>query len=105
MFKKMIILGFLGLIVLVNRDKLGTTFLEICLECNESALFIAFDYAEKIKAERGGFEPPVRCYSYADLANRCFRPLSHLSVSCKSTKNHQVTQEDNLNHFNSFIFG
>jgi len=26
-------------------------------------------------------------------------------VSCKSTKNHQVTQEDNLNHFNSFIFG
>ena len=30
-------------------------------------------------AERGGFEPPVRCYSYDGLANRYFRPLSHLS--------------------------
>jgi hypothetical protein len=31
-------------------------------------------------AERGGFEPPVGCYSYDGLANRYFRPLSHLSV-------------------------
>ncbi len=30
-------------------------------------------------AERTGFEPAVQCYLYADLANRCFRPLSHLS--------------------------
>ena len=32
-------------------------------------------------AERTGFEPAVGCYPYADLANRCFRPLSHLSGS------------------------
>ena len=31
-------------------------------------------------AERGGFEPPVQCYPYNGLANRRFRPLSHLSV-------------------------
>ena len=30
-------------------------------------------------AERGGFEPPVQCYPYNGLANRRFRPLSHLS--------------------------
>jgi hypothetical protein len=30
-------------------------------------------------AERGGFEPPVRFYPYNGLANRRFRPLSHLS--------------------------
>ena len=33
----------------------------------------------KNQTERAGFEPAVRCDSYADLANRCFRPLSHLS--------------------------
>jgi len=31
-------------------------------------------------AERGGFEPPVRFYPYNGLANRRFRPLSHLSI-------------------------
>ena len=31
-------------------------------------------------AERGGFEPPVRYDPYDGLANRCFRPLSHLSA-------------------------
>ena len=31
-------------------------------------------------AERRGFEPLVRCYPYDGLANRCFRPLSHLSA-------------------------
>ena len=31
-------------------------------------------------AERGGFEPPVRFNPYNGLANRRFRPLSHLSV-------------------------
>ena len=30
-------------------------------------------------AERTGFEPAVGFDPYADLANRCFRPLSHLS--------------------------
>ncbi len=34
-------------------------------------------------AEEGGFEPPVECYPYDGLANRCFRPLSHPSVSLK----------------------
>ena len=33
----------------------------------------------KIEAERTGFEPAEGCYPFADLANRCFRPLSHLS--------------------------
>lgn len=36
-------------------------------------------------AERTGFEPAVGCYPYADLANRCFRPLSHLS-GCPSDR-------------------
>src|SRR6266498_3852682 len=33
-------------------------------------------------AERGGFEPPVEGSPYDGLANRCFRPLSHLSARC-----------------------
>ena len=80
MFKKMVIVGFFGIIVLVNRDKLGTTFFDNWPRSAESALFIGFDKAGENQAERAGFEPAVRCYSYADLANRCFRPLSHLSV-------------------------
>lgn len=31
-------------------------------------------------AERAGFEPAVRFDAYDGLANRCFRPLSHLSL-------------------------
>ncbi len=31
-------------------------------------------------AERGGFEPPERFNPFSDLANRRYRPLSHLSV-------------------------
>ena len=34
----------------------------------------------KKMAEREGFEPSVRYYPYDGLANRCFRPLSHLSA-------------------------
>ncbi len=34
---------------------------------------------ERRLAERGGFEPPVPREQYHGLANRCFRPLSHLS--------------------------
>ena len=30
-------------------------------------------------AERAGFEPAVAFEGYDGLANRCFRPLSHLS--------------------------
>ena len=105
MFKKMVIVGFFGVIVLVNRDKLGTNFCDNWPRSAESALFIGFDKAGENQAERAGFEPAVRCYSYADLANRCFRPLSHLSGLYKSTKNHVVAQEDYINHFNSFVFG
>ena len=36
-------------------------------------------------AERGGFEPPVRFNPYNGLANRRFRPLSHLSVYAVNT--------------------
>src|SRR5437867_13333598 len=34
-------------------------------------------------AERGGFEPLVRFNPYNGLANRRFRPLSHLSIPAK----------------------
>ena len=33
-------------------------------------------------AERRGFEPPIRCYSYNGLANRRLRPLGHRSIPC-----------------------
>src|SRR5438128_1655682 len=32
-----------------------------------------------LRAERAGFEPAVQHYLYTDLANRRYRPLSHLS--------------------------
>ena len=35
--------------------------------------------SKMLLAERGGFEPPVDFKPYDGLANRCFRPLSHLS--------------------------
>ena len=38
-----------------------------------------FADAEELKAERTGFEPAVGCDTYTDLANRRYRPLSHLS--------------------------
>ena len=38
------------------------------------------DYSDGKLAERGGFEPPVEVSPYDGLANRCFRPLSHLSA-------------------------
>ena len=44
----------------------------------QSAPFDRFGTLPKL-AEREGFEPSVRSYTYDDLANRCFRPLSHLS--------------------------
>ncbi len=31
-------------------------------------------------AEKGGFEPPTEVSPCDGLANRCFRPLSHLSA-------------------------
>jgi hypothetical protein len=37
------------------------------------------EIVHKSEAERTGFEPAVGCYPYTDLANRRFRPLSHLS--------------------------
>jgi hypothetical protein len=30
-------------------------------------------------AERGGFEPPIGFNTYGGLANRCLKPLGHLS--------------------------
>ena len=35
---------------------------------------------KKEMAEKGGFEPPVRCYPYNGLANRRLQPLGHLST-------------------------
>jgi hypothetical protein len=32
-----------------------------------------------LRTERGGFEPPMGCDTHNGLANRRFRPLSHLS--------------------------
>jgi hypothetical protein len=47
-------------------------------------------------AERGGFEPPVGFYTYDGLANRCLRPLSHLSERCNKT--YVWSQENKLSH-------
>ena len=80
MFSAMLLWSVLGAPVPDFRDKLGTNFWGNWLTSAESALIIGFDKAGENQAERAGFEPAVRCYSYADLANRCFRPLSHLSV-------------------------
>lgn len=41
---------------------------------------------ERSMAERGGFEPPVRCYTYNALAKRRYRPLSHLSSPSPRSK-------------------
>ena len=40
---------------------------------------VAFAKAPATKAEKGGFEPPVRFDPYGGLANRWFKPLTHLS--------------------------
>ena len=36
---------------------------------------------EKMVAEREGFEPSIRFYTYARLASECLQPLGHLSFS------------------------
>src|SRR4051794_8188451 len=38
--------------------------------------------ANSFKAERTGFEPVDGCYPVTGLANRRYRPLSHLSGTC-----------------------
>ena len=48
----------------------------------------------KGKTERGGFEPPVQCYPYNDLANRRFKPLSHLSGADRSSLSARQNRED-----------
>jgi hypothetical protein len=40
-----------------------------------------FFFSKSELAERGGFEPPVQFNPYNGLANRRFRPLSHLSYT------------------------
>ena len=76
MFSAMLVWSVLGAAVPDFRDKLGTTFWDNWLTSAESALFIVFDKAGENQAERAGFEPAVRCYSYADLANRCDSTLN-----------------------------
>ena len=56
MFKKMVIVGIFGIIVLVNRDKLGTNFCDNWPRSAESALFIGLDKAGENQAERAGLE-------------------------------------------------
>ncbi len=52
------------------------------LGCTRGFIVICATYKPLVYlAEEGGFEPPVECYPYDGLANRCFRPLSHPSVS------------------------
>ena len=71
MFSAMLVWSVLGAPVPDFRDKFGTTFWNIWPTSAESALIIDFDKAGENQTERAGFEPAVRCYSYADLANRC----------------------------------
>ena len=80
MFSAMLLWSVLGAPVPDFRDKLGTTFLNNWPRSAESALFVGFDKAGENQAERAGFEPAVRCYSYADLANRC-RSILKISPS------------------------
>src|SRR5207244_1786736 len=42
--------------------------------------------ADRKQAERTGFEPVVEFYPYTGLANRRYRPLSHLSGSTRSVR-------------------
>jgi hypothetical protein len=61
--KKVYLLSALIVIQLATcsyRDKLGTTFFGFSGSRHEVALNKAFRIREKCKAERGGFEPPVR---------------------------------------------
>ncbi len=46
------------------------------------------------EAERKGFEPLVRCYPYAALAKRCFRPLSHLSGKANLSSRYAGRQQN-----------
>ena len=41
--------------------------------------------SDTFKTERGGFEPPIGFDTYNGLANRRFRPLSHLSRTTTKT--------------------
>src|SRR5262245_53283840 len=71
-----------GRMVAVSHRAAGTSVSEVTV-----AAVVAQELSAQIAsapmfmglAERGGFEPPVRFYSYNGLANRRFRPLSHLS--------------------------
>ena len=99
MFSAMLVWSALVALVPDFRDKLGTTFFDNWPRSAESALFIGFDKAGKNQAERAGFEPAVRCYSYADLANRCFRPLSHLSVYLNLLKSIQLRKKTKASIF------
>ena len=45
-------------------------------------------------AEREGFEPSIRCYSYNGLANRRLQPLGHHSIQdIVTTMMHGVCQD------------
>jgi hypothetical protein len=65
-----------------NRDKSGTN--ENCNTCDhsQSEQPQVFTEIEFSATERTGFEPADRVAPVTDLANRRFRPLSHLSRWC-----------------------
>ena len=50
-------------------------------ESGRGGSFIATSGKRKIVAEREGFEPSVPVSQYDGLANRWFKPLTHLSVA------------------------
>ena len=52
------------------------------LRGDKSVRHFLTNFPEGKLAERGGFEPPIGCYTYNGLANRPLRPLGHLSESC-----------------------
>ena len=54
---------------------------------NQSEVSLGKQLGRKV-AERGGFEPPIQFYPYNGLANRRFRPLSHLSI--QRTSDHRL---------------
>ena len=66
-----------------NRDKTGTN--SVCEKEHGSQVVVcqALTSREKTRAERTGFEPADRVAPITDLANRRYRPLSHLSQGLK----------------------
>lgn len=62
-----------------SLDKTGTTGGRSHNLSSQSTKSQPLTSAGSFDAERTGFEPVMQCYPHTGLANRRYRPLSHLS--------------------------